>query len=286
MTGATTTKDPFPSVAELRRLVKKRERRRFSAMWFLEPIQVYFSYGLIWLGLNSIHVTVLWLCVALAGYAVTVIGTPLAFIGGCLLLYLKTILDGSDGEVARYHKQFVSEEQDLTTFIEGVYLDKCFHIIEKPLWGLALAMGLFHSTGQPWVFAAGISLAVFHGFCRHNATLQADIPRQFAERVRDLRRNRGFENLNHSTTTKDSLFIRIIDKAHLWMRNGKCFNLLVLIAAMLDLSLGWFGMPARCVLMLVTASACAAPFLITYVIVQTMRRHTLVVRALQLTEGE
>lgn len=276
----------LPTVRELRRLVKKRERPRFTAMWFLEPIQVYFSYVLIRLGLSSIHVTVLWLLVALAGYAVTAIGTPLAFIGGALLLYLKTILDGSDGEVARYRKQFVSQEEDLESFIHGVYLDKVFHIIEKPLWGLSLAFGLYRMTGEPWIFAAGVSLAVFHGFCRHNATLQQDIPRQFAEKAAAVFNSSQSTQAPAGAAKKDPIPVRAMDKLLLYMRNGKWFNLLVLLGASFDLVMGSLGYAQVGLFWLVVVAGCLSPVQMTRVIRRTISSKTLVQRAIQIPQGQ
>jgi energy-converting hydrogenase Eha subunit C len=272
----------YPTVGELRRLVKKRERQRFSAMWFLEPIQAYVSYILIRLGLNSIQVTVLWFVVALAGYAVNCIGTPLAFIGGALLLYLKTILDGCDGEVARFQKQFVSEEQDLTTFINGIYLDKVFHIIEKPLWGLSLAFGLYISSGEPWIFAAGLSVALFHVFCRHNSAVQNDIPRRFATKVQAAAGHGQFADLalNSTVAEQDSLPVRIFDKVNFWMRNGKRLNLLVIACSVVDLALSAAAYQAVCLMLLTVSAAILAPFQIGFMIVRTLRRRVLVRRAL------
>ena len=267
------------SVAELRRLVKKRERLRFSAMWFLEPIQAYFSYVLIRLGLNSLQVTVLWFCVAFVGYAVTAIGHPLAFLGGALILYLKTILDGCDGEVARYRKQFVSEEEDLTTFIHGVYLDKVFHIIEKPFWGLSLAFGLFQMTGDVRIFAAGISYSVFLAFCRHNATLQKDIPHQFAKRIQSLYEVQGLEPPNSDEQSRESLFVRVADKIEFWMRNGKKFNLLVILAAIVDTVSLAAGGPTVAVLTLVVAVGLLAPFVMWHVVARTVSTRSLIKRA-------
>lgn len=278
--AVSTEQTTMPTVGELRRLVKKRERRRFSAMWFLEPIQAYVSYVLIRLHLNSLQVTVLWLVVALAGYAVTAIGTPSAFIGGCLLLYLKTILDGCDGEVARFHKQFVSEREDLETFIHGVYLDKAFHIIEKPLWGLSLAFGLYRMTGEPWIFAAGVSLAVFHGFCRHNGTLQKDIPRQFADRARAVFGNGedgGAERPDH-----DSLPVRAMDKLFFLMRNGKYFNLFVLMGATLDSVLLWNGRDGYGVFGLVATAGMLSPVLMAYVISRVVASKSLLRTAVEI----
>ena len=274
-----------PTVRELRRIVKKRERERFSATWFLEPIQVYFSYVAIRLGLNSTMVTVLWLLVAFAGYAITAVGTPVTFIAGALLLYLKTILDGSDGEVARFRKQFVSAEDDLTSFIHGIYLDKVFHIIEKPLWGLSLAMGLYRMHGEPWIFAAGVSLAVFLGFCRHNATLQGDIPRQFAERVRKLRDAGAFSQFVDNEDQKDSILVRVADKAHLWMRNGKRFNMLVLLCGVFDTCALLSGKTGYAVLLLISATGVAVPFMLAYVIIKTVTTQTLIHRAIKISDG-
>lgn len=275
----STERISYPSVAELRRLVKKRPRRRFSAMWFLEPIQVYFSYVLIRLGVGSLQVTVLWLLVAFAGYGVMAVGTPTAFISGCVLLFLQTILDGSDGEVARYRKQFVTEREDLESFIHGIYLDKVFHIIEKPLWGLALAFGLYRMTGEPWIFAAGVSLGIFQAFCRHNATLQKDIPREFAAKASKTLGAAEATNPAVTGIRNDPVLVRVMDKLFLFMRNGKLFNLLVLLSAVFDLAAGQVGYGTWAVLGFVVASAAFAPVMIVYVISRTVWTRSLIERA-------
>jgi hypothetical protein len=265
------------SVGDLRRLVKKCKRERFSAMWFLEPIQAYSSYLLIRLRLNSLHVTVLWLLIALIGYGVMTVGTPVGFLIGSLCVCLKIILDGSDGEVARFHKQFVSEHEDLTSFVHGVYLDKIFHIIEKPLWGLSLGYGAYRMTGEPWLIAAGVSLAVFNGFCRHNATLQKEIPKQFAERVR-----RVFgpaENDVEAPVASDPLLVRVVDKFYLFMRNGKRFNLLIFGAALIDLCVLQTGGRPWGVAGIVGIAGVAAPVMMTFVIYRTVSTGALIKRA-------
>lgn len=269
----------FPTVAELRRLVKKRERARFSAMWFLEPIQVYFSYALIRLGLNSIGVTVLWLFVAFAGYAAIAVGTPAAMICGALLLYLKTILDGADGEVARFQKQFISPREDLESFIHGVYLDKVFHIIEKPLWGLSLGFGLYRQTGDWWIFAAGLCLSIFHGFCRHNGVVRSELPYKFQKAVKNLLQSGESEFGVEQGETKDSIPVRVLDKLVLWIRNGKRLNAMFLISATFDLfTLTMIG-PRGATYGLMCIVGVLCPILATHMIVRTLRTNQLLVAA-------
>lgn len=287
---ATKIKDTrhieFPTVAELRRLVKKRERERFSAMWFLEPIQVYFSYALIRMGMNSIQVTVLWLFVAFAGYASIAVGTPATLIGGILLLYVKTILDGVDGEVARFHKQFISPREDLESFIHGVYLDKVFHIIEKPLWGLSLGFGIYRQTGDWWIFAAGVSLAVFHGFCRHNGVVCSELPYKFQKAVRNLveAENSGFHA--ESSESKDTIVARVLDKITLWIKNGKRLNTVLLLCAFSDLLFQPTLGPRGAVYSLLCCVGVLCPLLATHMIIRTVQSNQLIISAAKLASDK
>lgn len=52
---------------------------------------------------------------------------------GVIFLYLHTVLDRTDGEIARYRK---------TYSLKGIYIDEIIHLIVPPLFFLAFAFGL------------------------------------------------------------------------------------------------------------------------------------------------
>lgn len=255
-------------------------------MWLLEPIQVYFSYVLIRLGLNSIQVTVLWLLVAFAGYAVTAIGTPIAIIGGVLLLYIKTILDGADGEVARFHKQFITPQEDMESFINGVYLDKVFHIIEKPFWGLSLGLGMYFISGDVIVLIAGLLLGLFHTFTRHNGVVQSELAYKFQEPIQRLQAQDEFELPPVDPAQKDSILVRILDKLTFYIRNGKIFNMAVLFTALVDLMFPTQFAGRGATYLLVCAAGSISPFLCFYVMIRTVCTKQIVHRSVKMAEKQ
>lgn len=251
------------SIQELKAIVKKRERERFSAMWFLEPIQVYCSYALIRIGLNSTQVAVLWLISAYVAYLLMAVGKPWAYMAGSILILVKTILDGCDGEIARFEKQFISESDDFRSFINGIYLDKVFHIIEKPLWGVSIAYGIYRTTGYGWILIPGIFISLHHAFWRVNASLKQDLPREFLGRYKNLK-NTLKDRSSLGPNKEDSILVRMLDKLDLWLRNGKWFNSIAFGAAATDAALLGFGLQAFACLVMVLIFGGIAPILVIF----------------------
>ena len=134
---------------------------RFSVMGFLLPFQSFITNVICHSPINSRQLTISWLIIKLIAYGILLMGAPWAFITGSLLIFIAIILDGSDGEVGRYKARVMTPEQDISTFINGLYLDRVSHILSTPLWPLAIAWGLYEIVGNPFVFiAAGCVMGV------------------------------------------------------------------------------------------------------------------------------
>lgn len=263
--GAPRRERHLPTLAELRRAVWKPEYESYrpgTAMWLIGPAQVYVTYALVRLRVSSIGATVLWFVVVMAGYALLALGRPVATMAGCGLVLLKIVLDGVDGEIARHEKQFVSEADDLCSFVTGVYLDKSFHAVERPLWALAIGWGLATAHAQPLAWAAAVALSVHSTFTRFQALLLEQLPAQFARRVAAVTDRAALQRRVGDGPGPDSLVGRVADRLDLWLRNGKRFNLLVFSCAFADAVLAWTGRPPGVLLAAFMAAGAIAPLLI------------------------
>lgn len=188
---------------------------------------------LIRLGVPSRLVTFAWFVTAIAAYGFTAFGTPLTVVIGALLVYLKIALDLVDGELGRYQKQFMTPEQDLRTHMQGVYLDRIQHLVESPLWGLALGVGAFRQTEIAWLLLAGVALSIHRGFSRFDKLLKRQLFEMFRERIEGTPDDRG----TASRQVRRTLAQRGWSSLVFWIRNGKRFNFLILAAGITDLLL-------------------------------------------------
>ena len=67
-----------------------------------------------------------------------------------------------------------------------------------------------------------------------------------------------------------------MDKADLWLRNGKLFNLLVLLCGLSDTAMTTAGNDGWAVFALVVLAGIAAPLLIIFQITRTIRTRQLI----------
>lgn len=201
-------------------------------MRLLLAVQRKLTKGFIRLGVSSRVITCCWFVVALVGYAITAYGEPWSFTVGALVLFLKSMLDITDGEVGRYQGRFMDPATDLRSHMQGVYLDRMQHIIESPLWGLALGFGAFRLTGHAWLLICGTCLAAHQTFSRIDSILRRFVIATFAPRVREQQHvcvgHGGQRDRRPRWTT------RVLETLTLWIRNGKRFNLLVLLCGTAD----------------------------------------------------
>ena len=191
--------------------------------------------GLLRTGIDSRAVTFSWFVVALAAYAVTTIGTPWAFASGAVLVYLKIALDIADGELGRYQKRFMTEAEDVASYMKGIYLDRVQHAIESPLWGVALGIGGYRLTGEMWCIVAGIVIALARSFWRFERLVTTNLAATFAQRIEAVgRAQQAMEKPAGSERRRRRWGGRIGSSLTLWVRNGKRFNFLILSAGVFD----------------------------------------------------
>ena len=207
---------------------------RFSVMGFLLPFQSLITSIVCHSPVNSRQVTIAWLIIKLIAYGFLLIGAPWAFVTGAFLIFVAIALDGSDGEIGRYKARAMTPEEDVSTFINGLYLDRISHIISTPLWPLAIAWGLYTITGDPLVIIASGGVMALQLMRRLEPFLNLYIESRFKSRVKKMVENGGFSDLRSMTDQTESILSRLIATANLWIKNGKLFNFAMLILGLVD----------------------------------------------------
>lgn len=243
---------PSELLTELR---KARYRDARQAPLILRPLlalEVWITYALLRTGVAARCVTFLWFACGLTGYVFLAWGRPWSFVVGALLVHLKIILDLSDGQIGRYRKRFMSDVEDITTHMQGIYLDRVQHAIESPLWGIALGWGAYRLTGNAWMVLCGASIAAMRTFVRFDRLLKSIITLRFQDRVAELSKS-SVSVPRQDRRRRQSAVRRLFERAFLWIRNGKRFNSLILACGLADwLLLETYaqtpGMPALLVL--------------------------------------
>ena len=94
--------------------------------------------------------SVLNVLVGIASAAVFTVGTWPFFVLGAGLFAVNAILDGCDGEVARYRQQ---------SSLTGLFADRINSIFVFPLTLFGMATGLYQSYGDVWVLFVGFVAA-------------------------------------------------------------------------------------------------------------------------------
>ena len=261
-------------------------------MWRLFlPVQTRATRLLLRAGINSRQCTVLWLLTSLAGFGLTAVGLPWTFLLGAILVYLQQVLDGTDGEMGRYNKTFMTDEEDVRTHINGLYLDRVAHAINSSLWGLALACGLYRSTGAIVVVPAGIGMVVFHVVNRVDSAVTALLVKQFEGRVERVLKNGGFTGIDDRSAKSETLVVRLVEKIALWAVHGRRVNLWVLACSMVDIAFWLVAGDSTCPT-LATVFVClgtACPVLTMFKMWQSVRADVIlrkVIRASDSTENQ
>ncbi|MCA9248919.1 MAG: hypothetical protein KDA42_17450 [Planctomycetales bacterium] len=195
---------------------------------------------------SAIQLTVAWFVVSLVSFGVTAIGSPWGFVAGALLLYAAIIIDLCDGEIGRFRAQSMTPEEDLVTYIHGVYLDRVFHFISSQLWPLAIALGLYRMHGQVWAFVAAVPVLLSINIHRLRPYLNAYLFKRFARAVRDLQEAGGFDKWRERQYVNRWLIVRVFWYLSTLIRNGKRTNFVLLVAGLIDCAWLVAGMPAYC----------------------------------------
>ena len=226
---------------ELIAQVRKPEHqnvRGWSVMRLLHPFQDRLTRMLIGTRVASWHLTVTWFLLSLVSYSVSAVGLPETFLAGAIILFIAIVVDLCDGEIGRARGRQMSDEEDLRSFIKGMFLDRMCHTICTPLWPMAVAWGLYNLHEQAYqqavVLVAGLSLTAYHTACRGLPHLEAYLAIYFRDRVL---RSFGHQSVDAGFSRTDQssrVFARLGRKIELWVRNGKRFNFMILSASIAD----------------------------------------------------
>ncbi|MBA7676113.1 hypothetical protein ES703_84354 [subsurface metagenome] len=169
----------IPAIGELRRICQDpvMHREPFYAKIFSRRISIYITKALLYTPISANQVTILGFLLGIAAGTLFIWGNYWYSITGAVLLQLCFILDGVDGEVARYRG---------TSSLRGQYLDGANHTIANPYIFVGLSFGVyanFHNIeALIFGFSASLSLAVIWGlsmgrlYLLHKAGIHTDDP--------------------------------------------------------------------------------------------------------------
>lgn len=245
--NSNTTDTTNTNLDEIIAEVRKPEHQNvqgWSVMRLLYPFHDLLTRVLIRSSISSRQLTVAWFLLSLVSFGVSAIGMPETFLAGAVILFVAIVLDLCDGEIGRARAKHMSAKEDLRSFIKGMFLDRMCHTICTPLWPIAVAWGLYrlhdHWQAQVAVMVAGLAVAAYQTACRALPHLGAYLAIYFRDRViatealRDVKltdRDRG-----------QSVSARAAQRIEMWIRNGKRFNFMILVASAADVVLAvWMG---------------------------------------------
>jgi phosphatidylglycerophosphate synthase len=139
------------SIKELRAKCQTVHKGDFSAE-LVRRVSIYITWLLIPTGISANGVSILNIFIAaLSGLAFS-FGTLIAYSSGILLFVLNTILDGVDGEIARYRKQ---------SSLTGLFLDRINSVFVYPsvFWGIAVGAASNYYLEATWILCLGFLAA-------------------------------------------------------------------------------------------------------------------------------
>jgi len=180
------------SIQSVRKEIYRKEKLvGFSVVRALLPFQTIVTKILLRSPINSRQVTLLWFVIMFLAYGIILMGVIWAFVVGTLLMFFAIILDGTDGEVGRYKGMQMTPEEDISTFINGIYLDRISHVITTPFWVLSIGIGLYRITDDPLIFIGTLGLLMFKLVRRFEPFLKLYINDRFQSRLQEVLANGG-----------------------------------------------------------------------------------------------
>ena len=139
-----------PSIKELRAVASKK-----STAGFLNPLCDFLAFYpaklFLYLPFNPVQITVIWIVIKIVTALLMVSGNYLVTVIALFIFQLASILDGVDGIVARYRKDYS---------YNGIYFDYIGHYLCNSLLLICLALGTYKHTGNAYALLAG-AIAVF-----------------------------------------------------------------------------------------------------------------------------
>jgi phosphatidylglycerophosphate synthase len=146
------------STKKLRQRLQDKGNGKYYSDWteiLPRTFSIYFTKVFILLGISANMITLLSIVAGILAGIFISLSQPIYFILGALSLLMVTILDCSDGEIARYHAQNSST---------GEYLDRIAAAIIDPTILFGIGLALFKHTNAQWIITAtiiaGFSLAL------------------------------------------------------------------------------------------------------------------------------
>jgi phosphatidylglycerophosphate synthase len=144
------------SPKELRRICQRRPKGSGLGvavkMAVMKRLSIYITWVLLHTPVTANQVTVSFIVIGLIGSFLLAFGNQWLSILGALVLFLHSVLDHVDGEVARY-KKICSPG--------GKYLDLVAHKIVNPIVFACISFGVYHNCNAPMVFAFGFAAVTF-----------------------------------------------------------------------------------------------------------------------------
>jgi len=147
-----------PTIAELRTatqppsLFERNSGEHWSGRLYMRRLSPYVTRAVLRTRVSADAITGLTLAFGLAGAALLTVPGLLPAVGAFLLIQLQMLFDCSDGEIARWRRQFSTA---------GIYLDRMSHYVTETAFPIALGVradGGWDSTGG-WT-TLGLVIAV------------------------------------------------------------------------------------------------------------------------------
>ncbi|HLD00833.1 MAG TPA: CDP-alcohol phosphatidyltransferase family protein [Candidatus Nanoarchaeia archaeon] len=140
-------------VASIKELKQQAGKKSYSG--FLNPMCDFLSFYpaklFLYLPFNPVQITVIWILIKVVMAALLIEGGYWLTVSALLIFQLASILDGVDGIVARYRKDYS---------YNGIYLDYIGHYLCNSVLLIGLAIGDYNHTGSVSVFYAA-TIGVF-----------------------------------------------------------------------------------------------------------------------------
>ena len=137
--------EKIPSIKEMKKTSSKK-----STNGFLNPMCDFLAFYpakiFLYLPLNPVQITILWISIKVIMALSILKGGYLLTIVALTIFQLASILDGVDGIVCRFRKDYS---------YNGIYIDYIGHYMCNSLLLICLALGNFFKTGNSLILIAG-----------------------------------------------------------------------------------------------------------------------------------
>ena len=144
--------DKVPSIKELHEKYQKHNAKGLI-LRSCDFLAVYPAKVLLYFPLTPNQITILWIFIKIIAAFFVMTGEYLTSVIAILIFQSASIIDGSDGIVARVRKHYS---------LNGTYIDIFGHYFCNSLILISIAIGIFRQTGNVWYFVpAGIAVFTF-----------------------------------------------------------------------------------------------------------------------------